>query len=241
MPPSSTAAPLPAGAVDFDEIAGVYDSVFAPHIAEHYLDRRSRYLLALTSRRGAAALDVGAGTGLLAERLADGGLAVVATDPFPQMLGRLRDRRPEIETVEAAGETLPFADSRFDLTYCVAVLHHIAEPIRVRQTLTEMVRVTRPGGRVVVWDHNPLNPYWPLLMRRVPQDNGSERLVPQAEIVAGLEASGARIVRAERQGLVPEFVPRRLLPLAAAIERAVEAAPGLRRYCAHNVVVAEKA
>ena len=47
-------------------------------------------------------------------------------------------------------------------------------------------------------------------------------------------------MRAERRGLVPEFVPRRLLGLAASLERGIEAIPGLRRFCAHNVVVATK-
>ena len=83
--------------------------------------------------------------------------------------------------------------------------------LRMCAGLAEMVRVTRPGGRILVWDHNPLNRYWPLLMRRVPQDNGSERLVPMAELTAGLEGVGATVLRAERLGFMPEFVPRRLL------------------------------
>ncbi len=48
------------------------------------------------------------------------------------------------------------------------------------------------------------------------------------------------MVRAERLGLVPDFVPLRLLGAAAALERVVEATPGLRRVCAHNVVLATK-
>jgi hypothetical protein len=77
-------------------------------------------------------------------------------------------------------------------------------------------------------------------MRRVPQDTGAERLVPLPELVAGLQDAGASIVRCERLGLMPEFVPRWLLGPAAAVERAVEATPGLRRFCAHNVVLAIK-
>ena len=42
-----------------------------------------------------------------------------------------------------------------------------------------MVRVARPGGRILVWDHNPRNPYWGRLMARVPQDTGEERLIPE--------------------------------------------------------------
>jgi ubiquinone/menaquinone biosynthesis C-methylase UbiE len=224
--------------VDFDAIATIYDGVFPPHVQEHYLARRTRYLL--RQARGNAALDVGAGTGLLTERLHDLGLAVVALDPFPQMLAQLQRRRAEIPVVVAQGDAIPYPDDTFDLTYSVAVMHHIARPALVQRTLAEMVRVTRPGGRVVVWDHNPLNVYWPLLMRRVPQDNGAERLVPMRELIDDLQAVGATILRAERSGLMPEFVPRRMLGFAAALERAVEMTPGLRRLCAHNVVVATK-
>lgn len=224
--------------VDFDQIAGVYDQVFPAHIVMHYLRRRARYLL--RHAPAATALDVGAGTGLLAERLSDFGLRVVALDPFAQMLEKLRQRRPEIATSVAHGHDIPFPAGSFDLTYSVAVMHHIAQSELVRRTLAEMVRVTRPGGHIVIWDHNPLNPYWPLIMRRVPQDNGSERLVPLRELVSGLTEAGASVQRAERLGLMPEFVPRRLLAPAVLIERGVELTPGLRRFCAHNVVLAVK-
>src|SRR5215208_772446 len=235
-----TATPRSAEQTNFDAIAGIYDSVFPPHIVEHYMQRRTCYMLRHAAAVGQSALDVGAGTGLLAERLSDLGLGVVALDPFPQMLGQLQQRRPAIETLVAHGDDIPLPDATFDLTYSVAVMHHIAEPTRVRRTLSEMVRVTRPGGRILVWDHNPLNPYWSLLMRRVPQDTGAERLVPLPELVAGLQDAGADVVCTERLGLMPDFVPRRLLGPAAAVERAVEATPGLRRFCAHNVVLAIK-
>ncbi len=235
-----TATPRAVEQTNFDAIAGIYDSVFPPHIIEHYLRRRAGYLFRHACREGQTALDVGAGTGLLAERLSDLGLSVLALDPFAQMLQQLQLRRPDIQTVVAHGHDIPLPDDAFDLTYSVAVMHHIAEPHLVRRTLSEMVRITRPGGRILVWDHNPLNPYWSLLMRRVPQDTGAERLVPLPELVAGLRNAGADIVRTERLGLMPDFVPRWLLAPAAVVERAVEATPGLRRFCAHNVVLAIK-
>lgn len=231
--------PHAAAQTNFDEIAPVYDSVFKPHVIEHYLRRRTEYIV--RHAVGETALDVGAGTGHLAERLSDLGFDVVALDPFPQMLDQLQQRRPEIATMVGHGEEIPLPDDAFDLTYSVAVMHHIAQPDLVRRTLAEMVRVTRPGGSILIWDHNPLNPYWPLLMRRVPQDSGAERLVPMRELVAGLTEAGATVLRAERLGLMPEFVPPGLVGPAAAVERAMEATPGLRCFCAHNVVLAVKA
>jgi len=47
--------------------------------------------------------------------------------------------------VQADGENLPFADDTFDVTYCVATLHHALDLPRM---VGEMVRVTKPGGVV---------------------------------------------------------------------------------------------
>ena len=101
-----------------------------------------------------------------------------------------------------------------------------------------MARVTRPDGRIVIWDHNPRNPYWKFLMERVPQDDGSERLIPEEEIVSALRAGGAEILGSSQLGLVPDFVPPPLLGAARAGEWVVERVPGLRRLCAHNVILA---
>jgi hypothetical protein len=102
-----------------------------------------------------------------------------------------------------------------------------------------MWRVVRRGGAVLIWDHNPLNPYWPLLMRRVPQDKGTERLVPLREIRSALAPLGAELT-ARRLGFTPDFVPRRAMGLVSAIESVLERVPGLREIAAHNVVVARK-
>jgi SAM-dependent methyltransferase len=145
-----------------------------------------------------------------------------------------------VEAAVGDGTRLPFPNDGFDLVYCVAVLHHVADEDAVQRVLGEMVRVARPGGRVLVWDHNPRNPYWPVVMRKVPQDAGDERLVPEQEILAGLRRAGAEPELVRQLGLMPEFVPRSLIRAVATIERAVEATPGLRRLCAHNVILARK-
>ena len=224
----------------FDDVAAVYDETLPSHVVEHYLAKRSRFVLEHVPPPGRL-LDVGSGTGVLAGRLAALGYEVVGLDPSEGMLAVLRERAPQVEAVLASGSEMPFDDGTFDLSLSVATMHHIAEPAAVRRALEEMVRVVRKGGHVLVWDHNPRNPYWPYLMRRVPQDQGDERLVDLEELVAGLESGGARPLLVEQLGLVPDFTPRRLLPAAALLERAAERTPGLSRRCAHNVVLALKA
>lgn len=219
----------------FDEIASIYDESLPPHVTAHYLDKRVRYVA--ENCRPGRGLDVGCGTGVLASRLAGLGFEMSGIDPSPAMLEVLERRAPEVQSVLASGEDLPFDDSAFDLVLTVAALHHIAEPDAVRRTLAEMVRVCSPGGRIVIWDHNPRNPYWKLLMARVPQDDGSERLIGEQEIIDGTTQAGGRVLSSRRLGFVPDFVPAPAMGAARALERAVERTPA-RLLCAHNVVLA---
>jgi len=221
----------------FDEVAEVYDESLPAHVTEHYLAKRARFVVGISPPPGRL-LDVGCGTGVLAARLAARGYEATGLDPSDGMLRLLRERAPEVAAVQASAMDMPFGDEEFDLSVSVATMHHIADPESVRRALAEMVRVVRPGGKVIVWDHNPRNPYWPYLMKRVPQDRGDERLVGVKELVDGLRAGGADPVSVEQLGMVPDFVPERLLRAAAAAERTAERTPGLRRVLAHNVVVA---
>lgn len=222
----------------FDSIASEYDESLPAHVVEHYLRKRTRFVVEHCPR--GEGLDVGCGTGILAERLAAAGYQMSGVDPSEGMLEVWRERRPGVQALTASGTALPFQDNSFDLVLTVAVLHHIADPEDVRQTLSEMVRVVRPGGRVLVWDHNPRNPYWARLMARVPQDTGEERLIPEAEVLGGLRAAGGHVLLSAQLGIVPDFTPPAALRAAELAEQAFEKTPGVKRFAAHNVVLATK-
>lgn len=220
----------------FDKVAEDYDALLPAHVQEHYRRKRVRLLAPLLA--GGVGLDVGCGTGALMAALRRHG-RVTGVDGSARMIEVLR-KKGRGEAVQATTDQLPFADSSFDLVFSVAVLHHVADQARVRRTIHEMVRVAKPGGHVVIWDHNPKNPYWPIIMKRVPQDTGEERLIPAEEIEAALRGSGVQEITRTQSGFLPEFAPRVLMPLARLIEAVVERTPLLRRLTAHNVIVAAK-
>jgi|GEM_PF-498758 len=227
------------GQTDFDAVADAYDDSLPDHVMQHYIDKRTAFVREHVPA-GSKILDVGSGTGVLAERLLHEGYDVTGADPFAVMLEHMGARDPRLKTVHALGKSLPFDDGAFDFTYSVAVMHHIAEPKEIRDTLVEMCRVTKRGGQVLVWDHNPRNPYWPSLMKRVPQDTGAERLIPEQEIRDGMAAGGATSIVAKPLGMMPDFTPRFLTGAVARLERIVEKTPVLKRFCAHNVILARK-
>lgn len=109
---------------------------------------------------GVRLLDVGCGTGPLlrdaAPRVRPGG-RVVGMDPVTGMVEAAREKAHaaglgnEIEVYEGVAEQLPFADGEFGLTLAFTVLCHLPD---AREGIAEMIRVTRPGGRVAVLDHD---------------------------------------------------------------------------------------
>lgn len=116
--------------------------------------RRMRDALALAP--GLTALDVGCGTGddtrEMAERVAPAG-HVTGIDSSSFMVEEARSRVAgtalPLTFAQGDAERLDFADNTFDLCRCERVLQHVADP---GQAISEMVRVTKPGGRVVVCD-----------------------------------------------------------------------------------------
>src|SRR4030081_2622723 len=222
----------------YTAVAHEYDDVFPRHVAEHYIDKRTGLIKELLPL-GGLVLDVGCGTGQLGSAIASQGYDVFGVDLSASMVARARERGL-VGTFAAITTALPFAENSFDLALTVATLHHLETPERVATTVQEMGRVVKKGGFVVLWDHNPANPYWPILMKRVPQDSGDERLVPLGELLSDIQAAGLEPYRVFRSGFTPDFLPAPLAGLWNLVERMVEITPGLNVLAAHNVVVARK-
>lgn len=100
---------------------------------------------------GKQLLDVGCGDGSLSVRLAQSGADVTGVDTDPRMLAaacrRAEDAASHIVLVTGDAQTLPFADSSFDIVLAVTVLCFVSKPERA---FCEMARVLRPGGRLVI-------------------------------------------------------------------------------------------
>ncbi len=116
-------------------------------------------------RAGQQALDVGCGPGALTAELVQrlGSAAVCAIDPSEPFVAAAQARFPDVDVRLGVAEHLPFPDDSVDLALAQLVVHFMTDPVA---GLTEMARVTRPGGVVAacVWDHagdsGPLATFW---------------------------------------------------------------------------------
>ena len=136
----------------FAGIARRYD--FLNHFLSLSLDRFWRKRAAYEARlsEGGLALDVCCGTGDMAIALYRAGATrIIGMDFCYEMLQLARDkmarRRLPIEVLQGDALQLPFSDSRFD---AVTVAFGIRNVVDRKVGLAEMLRVVKPGGRVVI-------------------------------------------------------------------------------------------
>jgi ubiquinone/menaquinone biosynthesis C-methylase UbiE len=106
------------------------------------------------------ALDVGCGTGNHTRHQLDSGARVTSADLSPGLLAEVRRRfgpTGRVELQQLNGTDLrPMEDEAFDLVITYSVLHHVPDYLAL---VREMVRVTRPGG-VIVIDHERSESSW---------------------------------------------------------------------------------
>jgi SAM-dependent methyltransferase len=117
-------------------------------------DERERFVAnfaQFSSHRGKRVLEVGVGAGTDFIRFARAGAVCTGVDLTRHGV-ELVHRRLELEDLEAMvlqadAEALPFDDGAFDFVYSWGVIHHTPNPERAAR---EVVRVTKPGGRICV-------------------------------------------------------------------------------------------
>ncbi len=131
----------------FDTVAHRYD--LTNDVLSMGQDRqwRKATIAALDAQRGDTVLDLAAGTGTSAEPLADAGVRVIPCDLSEGMLGVGKRRRPDLPFVAGNATGLPFADESFDSVTMSFGLRNVPD---VPAALAELLRVTKPGGKVVI-------------------------------------------------------------------------------------------
>lgn len=143
----------------FDEVAAKYDRTNNILSAGNALLWRVATVKALDPHPGDKVLDLAAGTGTSSAAIAHEGATVVAADFSPGMIAvgqKKYGHLNRVSFVEADATQLPFADDEFDLTTISFGLRNVVRP---RRALEEMLRVTRPGGRIVICEFStPANP-----------------------------------------------------------------------------------
>jgi phosphatidylethanolamine/phosphatidyl-N-methylethanolamine N-methyltransferase len=134
----------------YGRYARIYDSIFGKVLEPG----RHEALKRMQVHRGQKVLEIGVGTGLSLPSYPTG-VSVTGIDICPQMLAKARAR---VERLRLSGvqlrrmdaASLDFPKATFDISVAMYVVSVAADPLGV---ISEMLRVTRPGGSVYVVNH----------------------------------------------------------------------------------------
>jgi ubiquinone/menaquinone biosynthesis C-methylase UbiE len=198
----------------YDEFARSYEVHRRPNRPDGYHALIDDLEVDLVERyaAGGDVLECGVGTGLLLERIARFARSAKGIDLAPQMLERARARGLDVS--EASITRLPFAAGSFDVTCSFKVLAHVPE---IGRALSEMARVTRPGGVVIAEFYNPVS------LRGL-----VKRFGPAGAISRRMRES-AVYTRFDAPWVVPRLLPPSLTFVAARGVRIVTPAAGVMR------------
>jgi SAM-dependent methyltransferase len=100
-----------------------------------------------------------------------------------------RSRFPEAENyllIEGAG--IPAEDGSFDVAFSACAFHHIPDTEHVFW-LRELYRITRPGGLIVIFEHNPFNPFTVHAVNTCPFDLNA-KLIKARDLTRRVEDAG---------------------------------------------------
>jgi demethylmenaquinone methyltransferase / 2-methoxy-6-polyprenyl-1,4-benzoquinol methylase len=139
----------------FDDVAANYDLTNDVLSLGRTRAWRQAVARAVDVLPGDRVLDLGAGTGTSSLPFAAAGALVVPCDFSLGMLAEGKRRNPQLPLTAGDATRLPFADDSFDAVTISFALRNVQDP---DAALREMLRVTRPGGRVVICEFS--SPTW---------------------------------------------------------------------------------
>lgn len=211
---------------EFDRFADEYRALHAANIrlsgetpeyfAEYKILDLAKELAHMGTTPGAV-LDFGAGIGysvpFFAKHLPRAQVTCLDVSEKSLAIGRANHgERAEFRHFD--GHTIPYGDGTFDAVLASCVFHHIPHGDHVR-LLGELRRVVKPGGALVIFEHNPLNPLTRHAVNTCEFDEHAE-LMSAATLRRRARAAGFAAVRVRYRIFFPRPL-RALRPLEALL------------------------
>jgi len=136
----------------------------------------------LSPRKEDIILDVGAGTGVIANEISFYCDEVFALEPNPKRVEYMKRRYPQVKAFDGSAESIQFPESYFTKIYVISALHHFRDQ---DAALYEFHRVLKPNGMLVIneWDPGSTS-------SRVENSIGKVRFLTVNDLKEKLQKSG---------------------------------------------------
>ena len=193
---------------------------------------------------GQRALEVGCGTGIFLAAAATTGAHIVALDLSADLLVQAQARLDKAGGVRLSlgnAEQMPFRKESFDVAYGSSILHHL----NIDAALTEILRVLRPGGRIVFAEPNILNPQVAVmfhlgLTKKYFGVSPDEMAFSRFRAARALRTAGFAAIAIKPFDFLHPATPPAAMDAVARIGRVLEAIPLLREIAGSMLITAAK-
>jgi SAM-dependent methyltransferase len=190
----------PSTRVEFERYKDTYRQEIQESISfigqdlDFFTQVKVNYLLDLTRRyvgdpSGLKILDVGCGVGITDHYLIKYFRKLYGVDVSRGVVRKAASLNPKASYRQYAGKTLPYATQSMDVTFAICVMHHVV-PEGLSRFVEEMARVTKKGGLIAIFEHNPWNPLTQIAVSNCDMDDDAillrtrqvEKLMDQAPV-----------------------------------------------------------
>ncbi len=159
------------------------------------------FLELLSPAKNDVVLDVGAGSGWIANRVADVCDEVYALEPNEARLEFIKAKHPQVKAFSSFAQSIPFPEKYFSKVYTIFAFHHFPDQ---EDSLEEFRRILKPGGMLLIHEYqNTTSGLGPRLEKRVMKSK--VRFFDPPELEQMLSSHGYK-PQAMRKGSVGYFV-----------------------------------
>lgn len=206
-------------------------------------DRRAQYFIdqAKISAKDKV-LEIGCGTGLFTRKVYEQTkAAITAIDISEELLTEARKLLPEATFKIDDAMNLSFPDNYFDVVFGSSVLHHL----EMEKSIKEILRVLKPGGRMVFAEPNMINPQI-LVQKNIPfikkwlGDSPDESAIVRWTFNDMMKKNGYKNISIFPYDFLHPVTPKSLISLVNGIGKIVEQIPLLKEIAGSVIIYGEK-